>query len=145
MRSDSPARTVPTSRFASRHSAEKYVTAAYLVFLAALLLGIGFDDLLSALRSPSGRCLFGFGESDSDNRAHDALTQAQMDMTLDVMAHSLVYWAQDLWRGGFLGEGSKLYAMTSEGSTRVVESYGAVSAAKARVQVRASFMVVSTS
>jgi cell division protein FtsZ len=40
------------------------------------LIRIGFDDLLSALRSPSGRCLFGFGESDSDNRAHDALTQA---------------------------------------------------------------------
>ena len=37
------------------------------------LIRIGFDDLLSALRSPSGRCLFGFGESDSDNqigRAH---------------------------------------------------------------------------
>ena len=40
------------------------------------LIRIGFDDLLTALRSPSGRCLFGFGESDSDNRAHDALTQA---------------------------------------------------------------------
>src|SRR5213595_204521 len=40
------------------------------------LIRIGFDDLLSALRSRNGRCLFGFGESDSDNRAHEALTQA---------------------------------------------------------------------
>ncbi|MDQ2825208.1 MAG: hypothetical protein M3R29_07155 [Verrucomicrobiota bacterium] len=40
------------------------------------LIRIGFDDLFSALRSENGRCLFGFGESDSDNRAHDALTQA---------------------------------------------------------------------
>jgi len=40
------------------------------------LIRIGFDDLLSALRSRNGRCLFGFGESDSDNRAHDALAQA---------------------------------------------------------------------
>ena len=40
------------------------------------LIRIGFDDLLAALRSPNGRCLFGFGESDSDNRAHDALAQA---------------------------------------------------------------------
>jgi cell division protein FtsZ len=40
------------------------------------LVRIGFDDLLAALRSRNGRCLFGFGESDSDNRAHDALTQA---------------------------------------------------------------------
>src|SRR6266513_3373722 len=40
------------------------------------LIRIGFDDLLSALLSRNGRCLFGFGESDSDNRAHDALAQA---------------------------------------------------------------------
>jgi cell division protein FtsZ len=47
------------------------------------LIKIGFDDLLSALRSPSGRCLFGFGESDSDNRAHDALTQALKNPLMD--------------------------------------------------------------
>jgi cell division protein FtsZ len=47
------------------------------------LIQIGFDDLLSALRSPSGRCLFGFGESDSDNRAHDALTQALKNPLMD--------------------------------------------------------------
>ena len=40
------------------------------------LIRIGFDDLLAALRTRNGRCLFGFGESESDNRAHDALTQA---------------------------------------------------------------------
>ncbi|MEY2547102.1 MAG: cell division protein FtsZ [Verrucomicrobiota bacterium] len=40
------------------------------------LIRIGFDDLFAALRSQSGRCLFGFGESESDNRAHDALTLA---------------------------------------------------------------------
>jgi cell division protein FtsZ len=40
------------------------------------LIRIGFDDLLRALRSENGRCLFGYGEGDSDNRAHDALTQA---------------------------------------------------------------------
>jgi cell division protein FtsZ len=40
------------------------------------LIRIGFDDLLTALRSQNGRCLFGFGEADTDNRAHDALNQA---------------------------------------------------------------------
>jgi len=40
------------------------------------LIRIGFDDLLAALRTKDGRCLFGFGESESDNRAHDALTIA---------------------------------------------------------------------
>ena len=47
------------------------------------LIRIGFDDLLSALRSPGGRCLFGFGESDSDNRAYDALTQALKNPLMD--------------------------------------------------------------
>src|SRR5436305_7672774 len=47
------------------------------------LIRIGFDDLLAALKSPSGRCLFGFGESSSDNRAHDALTQALKNPLMD--------------------------------------------------------------
>ncbi|MFL6515357.1 MAG: cell division protein FtsZ [Chthoniobacterales bacterium] len=47
------------------------------------IIRIGFDDLLAALRSPNGRCLFGFGESDSDNRAHDALNQALKNPLMD--------------------------------------------------------------
>src|SRR2546421_12602293 len=47
------------------------------------LIRIGFDDLLAALRTRNGRCLFGFGESDSDNRAHDALTQALKNPLMD--------------------------------------------------------------
>jgi len=47
------------------------------------LIRIGFDDLLAALRARHGRCLFGFGESDSDNRAHDALTQALKNPLMD--------------------------------------------------------------
>jgi cell division protein FtsZ len=47
------------------------------------LIRIGFDDLFAALRSQNGRCLFGFGESDTDNRAHDALTQALKNPLMD--------------------------------------------------------------
>jgi cell division protein FtsZ len=47
------------------------------------LIRIGFDDLFAALRSQTGHCLFGFGESDSDNRAHDALTQALKNPLMD--------------------------------------------------------------
>ncbi len=47
------------------------------------LIRIGFDDLLAALRSRNGRCLFGFGESDSDNRAHDALAEALKNPLMD--------------------------------------------------------------
>ena len=47
------------------------------------IIRIGFDDLLAVLRSPNGRCLFGYGESDTDNRAHDALTQALKNPLMD--------------------------------------------------------------
>jgi NAD(P)-dependent dehydrogenase (short-subunit alcohol dehydrogenase family) len=63
-----------------------------------------------------------------------AISRKQMEMTLDVMANSLVFWVQDLWRAGLLERGSKVYAMTSEGSARTIPSYGAVSAAKAALE-----------
>ena len=63
-----------------------------------------------------------------------AADRKKMEMTQDVMANSLVYWVQDLYRGGFLEAGSKIYAMTSEGSSRVVPSYGVVSSAKAALE-----------
>jgi enoyl-[acyl-carrier protein] reductase III len=63
-----------------------------------------------------------------------AVDRRKMEMTQDVMANSLVYWVQDLHRGGFLEAGSRIYAMTSEGSARVVPSYGVVSSAKAALE-----------
>ena len=63
-----------------------------------------------------------------------AISQAQMEMTSNVMAHSLVYWTQDLVRRGMLGPGSRIFSMTSEGSQRVLPHYGAVSAAKAALE-----------
>src|SRR4029077_15523031 len=47
------------------------------------IMRIGCDDLLAALRGGGGRCLFGYGESDSDNRAHQALTQALKNPLMD--------------------------------------------------------------
>ncbi len=64
----------------------------------------------------------------------EAINQAQMEMTLNVMAHSLVYWVQDLVGRGLLGRGSRIFSMTSEGSRVVVPRYGAVSAAKAALE-----------
>jgi enoyl-[acyl-carrier protein] reductase III len=69
-----------------------------------------------------------------DDDPKGRITQKQMDMTLDVMAHSLVYWAQDMAQRRLLGQNSRIYAMTSSGSTRVIKSYGAVSAAKAALE-----------
>lgn len=64
----------------------------------------------------------------------DALSVQQMEMTLDVMAHSLVYWTQDLVRASLLVEGSHIFAMTSAGDRIVWKSYGAVSAAKSALE-----------
>jgi NAD(P)-dependent dehydrogenase (short-subunit alcohol dehydrogenase family) len=63
-----------------------------------------------------------------------AVSRAQMEMTLDVMANSLVYWTQDLVRRNLLTRGSKIFSMTSAGGHRVVVGYGAVSAAKAALE-----------
>jgi enoyl-[acyl-carrier protein] reductase III len=64
----------------------------------------------------------------------DTLSQKQLEMTLDVMGNSLIYWAQDLAAHNLLRRGSRIFAMTSSGSTRVIRSYGAVSAAKAALE-----------
>jgi enoyl-[acyl-carrier protein] reductase III len=69
-----------------------------------------------------------------DDDPKQAVNRKQMEMTQDVMANSLVYWVQDLIRGRFLEKGSRIYAMTSEGSSRVVPSYGVVSSAKAALE-----------
>jgi len=63
-----------------------------------------------------------------------AVSEAQMDMTSRVMAHCLVYWVQDLVRRDLVKKGSRIFSMTSGGSSRVVTNYGAVSAAKAALE-----------
>ena len=58
-----------------------------------------------------------------------------MAMTLDVMAHSLVYWVQDLLEKGLLAlPGARVLALTSAGASTAWPSYGAVSAAKAALE-----------
>jgi len=77
-----------------------------------------------------------FPESGPEGGAEEAkaMGRDRMEMTLDVMAHSLVYWTQDLLAAGLLGPGSRIYSMTSSGGSRVMPSYGAVSAAKAALE-----------
>lgn len=62
------------------------------------------------------------------------LTQAQLEMTLDVMANSLVYWTQELVERGLMVDGGRILALTSSGSRRVLPNYGAVSAAKSALE-----------
>ena len=62
------------------------------------------------------------------------LTRQNVEMTLDVMANSLIYWTQDVMERDLMREGASIYAMTSSGGTRIIPSYGAVSAAKAALE-----------
>ena len=66
--------------------------------------------------------------------APDSIKDTDMDMTLDVMAHSLVYWTRDLVLSNMMTRGARIFAMTSSGGHRVWRSYGAISAAKAALE-----------
>ena len=87
-------------------------------FVGVLLHSLAFGTLLPY-----------FGDT-----TKESMSQKQIEMTLDVMAHSLLYWTQELVRHNLLQEGSRIFAMTSAGATRVIESYGAVSVAKAALE-----------
>jgi NAD(P)-dependent dehydrogenase (short-subunit alcohol dehydrogenase family) len=60
-----------------------------------------------------------------------AAGKKQLELTADVMGHSLVVWVQDLLAAGLLERGARIFAMTSGGSRRAIPSYGPVGAAKA--------------
>lgn len=64
----------------------------------------------------------------------ECVTQQQMQMTLDVMAHSLVYWTQGLIQRDMFAKGGRIFGLTSAGSQTVIPNYGAVSAAKAALE-----------
>ena len=62
------------------------------------------------------------------------ITHAQMEMTMDVMAHSLVYWVQEIYMAKLLAKKARIFAMTSSGGHSAIPYYGAVSAAKAALE-----------
>ncbi len=68
------------------------------------------------------------------NEKEQAITKSQMEMTLDVMAHSLVYWVQELVDINLMTKKGRIFAMTSSGGHTVIPNYGAVSAAKAALE-----------
>jgi enoyl-[acyl-carrier-protein] reductase (NADH) len=74
--------------------------------------------------------------------AREAVTPAQMDMTLDVMAHSLVYWTQEVVTRGLMADGGRIFAMTSSGGSRALPQYGPVSAAKAALEAHVRQLAV---
>ncbi len=70
----------------------------------------------------------------TDEPDGQVINKTNMDMTLDVMAHSLLYWTQDVLRRDLFAKNARIFAMTSAGSHAVWRGYGAVSAAKAALE-----------
>lgn len=67
-------------------------------------------------------------------KQEDIINQSQMEMTIDVMANSIVYWVQGLMIRGLMKEGGRIFGMTSSGGHTVLPNYGAISAAKAALE-----------
>lgn len=77
-----------------------------------------------------------------DDTGAPLLQPRQLTMTLEVMAHSLVWWVRGALERGLLGPGSRVLALTSAGSERVLPHYGAVSAAKAALEAHVRQLAV---
>jgi len=72
----------------------------------------------------------------------ERVSKPQMEMTLDVMAHTLVYWVQEIIERRLMKEGGRIFALTSAGSKRVWKNYGPVSAAKASLEAHVRQLAV---
>jgi len=64
----------------------------------------------------------------------EMVSQAQMEMTIDVMGNSIVYWVQGLMARSLMKHGARIFGLTSSGGHSVLPNYGAVSAAKAALE-----------
>lgn len=65
---------------------------------------------------------------------NEMITQRQVELTMDVMATSLIYWVQGAFTRGLMKRGGRVFGMTSSGGHSVLMNYGAVSAAKAALE-----------
>ncbi|QBJ90992.1 SDR family oxidoreductase [Streptomyces seoulensis] len=111
--------------FHNRNAASAQNRAELVAELAELTGGQGVRVLLHSLAFGS---LLPLIPRDGEP---DVITQRQMNMTADVMGHSLVYWVRDLYVAGLLPRGASVFALTSRGDEHAMPSYGAVAAAKA--------------
>jgi NAD(P)-dependent dehydrogenase (short-subunit alcohol dehydrogenase family) len=110
--------------FQNGNAADDEGRAAGMSALLGALEGKKVGVLLHSLAFGTLRPYFGEG----------GLQRRQVDMTLDIMANSLVYWTQDLVAHDVFDRPARIFAMTSSGSIAVWPSYGAVSAAKCALE-----------
>ena len=68
------------------------------------------------------------------NSAVKTATRKQIEMTMDVMSSSLIYWTQGVVNSGLMSDGGRVFTLTSSGSRAAWADYGPVSAAKAAME-----------
>ncbi|CAF3858638.1 unnamed protein product [Rotaria sp. Silwood1] len=90
-----------------------------------------FGESDSTIRVMVHSLAFGSLKKFIDDDPNNEVNRKQLEMTLDVMANSFVYWTQGMIKRGLMTKGGKIYSMTSSGGTRQIAYYGVVSAAKA--------------
>jgi NAD(P)-dependent dehydrogenase (short-subunit alcohol dehydrogenase family) len=127
MRRDLERRDVPAVFF-NVNAASETAQAEVIARAREITRGAGIHVLVHSLAFGALAPLVRFGGQG------DVVHRRQLDMTLAVMAHSLVYWVQGLLDADLLGRGARIFAMTSAGSTKVTRGYGAVSAAKCALE-----------
>lgn len=141
---------VHLDRQATLHNVERIINQIKLYNSEALFFNVNAadeekrDEILSVLENrkdgkPKIKILihslaFGTLKEFVSQKNEQGITKAQMEMTIDVMANSLVYWTQDIVRRNLLEKKSRIFAMTSSGGHTAIPFYGAVSAAKAALQ-----------
>ena len=66
--------------------------------------------------------------------AEEVVRRPQLELAVDVMGNSLVYWVQECLWAGLLDRGARVFAMTSIGGSRAWPQYGPIGAAKAALE-----------
>ncbi|HRP02128.1 MAG TPA: SDR family oxidoreductase [Candidatus Kapabacteria bacterium] len=69
-----------------------------------------------------------------DKDKEKQITQKRLEMSINVMSNSMVYWVQDLFHAGLLKQHSRIFTMSSNGSIHATNQYGPVSMAKASLE-----------
>ncbi|MBX3044696.1 MAG: SDR family oxidoreductase [Candidatus Kapabacteria bacterium] len=69
-----------------------------------------------------------------DENPEKQINQKKLEMSVNVMANSLLYWVQDLFHAKLFGKHSRIFAMSSNGARVATNKYGPVSVAKAAIE-----------
>jgi NAD(P)-dependent dehydrogenase (short-subunit alcohol dehydrogenase family) len=111
-----------------------------------ILVNTNRDEILSKLPKNSVKLLLHSVAKGSlksmSGSSGDVLSKEDLDITLHAMGSSWYEWTRALIDGELFAKNARNIAFTSEGSTKVWQGYGAISAAKAALEALMRSMAV---